>query len=236
MGRSLQSGWVGEIARRVGVWTQLTNAETPKAMARNSTIRPRSTATPKRMTDIRVAGTARVTAYSGGIARQAERKTMGTPHRLTQEPQQPVRPLPEPGPNTTHRLAGALPSLPQPPHRTGTTAPAECKHGADLANRLPDRAPDRCRDLLGEPTDLRRHDVDLAVEDRYQRGQQAVPDRDDELDQRLPVHADASFSRCSATRAQPRCLTRTASSSLMVLEVVADAIDRLERRTQAPDP
>jgi hypothetical protein len=33
------------------------------------------------MTDIRVAGTARVTAYSGGTARQAERKTMGTPHR-----------------------------------------------------------------------------------------------------------------------------------------------------------
>jgi hypothetical protein len=33
------------------------------------------------MTDIRVAGTARVTAYSGGMARQAERKTIGTPHR-----------------------------------------------------------------------------------------------------------------------------------------------------------
>ena len=211
MGWSLQSGWVEQIARRVGVWTQLTNAETPKAMARNSTIRPRSTATPKGMTDIRVAGTARVTAYSGGIARQAERKTMGTPHRLTQEPQQPVRPLPEPGPNTTHRLAGALPSLPQPPHRTGTTAPAECKHGADLANRLPDRAPDRCRDLLGEPTDLRRHDVDLAVEDRYQRGQQAVPNRDEELDQRLPVHADTLSTPVNQAR---KNRTVVASTSL----------------------
>jgi hypothetical protein len=60
---------------------QLTKAETPKAMARNSTIRPRRTAAPKGMTDIRVAGTARVTAYSGGMARQAERKTIGTPHR-----------------------------------------------------------------------------------------------------------------------------------------------------------
>ena len=63
------------------VRAQSTNAETPKAMARNNTIRPRRTAAPKRMTDIRVAGTARVTANSGGMARQAERKTMGTPQR-----------------------------------------------------------------------------------------------------------------------------------------------------------
>jgi hypothetical protein len=40
-------------------------------MARNNIKRPRRTATPKRMIDIRVAGTARVTAYSGGMARQA---------------------------------------------------------------------------------------------------------------------------------------------------------------------
>jgi hypothetical protein len=62
------------IAARGAVKAQSTNAETPKAMARNSTILPRNTATPKGMTDIRVAGTARVTGYSGGIARQAERK------------------------------------------------------------------------------------------------------------------------------------------------------------------
>ena len=71
----------GSASWRGAVNAQSTNAETPKAMARNSTILPRKTATPKGMTDILVAGTARVTGYSGGIARQAERKTMGIPHR-----------------------------------------------------------------------------------------------------------------------------------------------------------
>ena len=36
----------------------------------------------------------------------------------------------------------------------------------------------------------RRHDVDLAIEYRYDRGQHAVSNRDDELDQRSPVHTD----------------------------------------------
>ena len=58
--QSPRSGGRADIEDSVGA--QLTNAETPKAMARNSTIRPRSTATPNGMTDIRVAGTARVTA------------------------------------------------------------------------------------------------------------------------------------------------------------------------------
>ena len=100
------------ISNEGDVKAQSTNAETPNAMARNSTIRPRSTATPKGMTDIRVAGTARVTAYSGGIARQAERKTMGTPTGVHPGAPAAGPTRPEPGPNTTHRLAGALASLP----------------------------------------------------------------------------------------------------------------------------
>jgi hypothetical protein len=39
-------------AARGAVKAQSTNAETPKAMARNSTILPRNTATPKGMTDM----------------------------------------------------------------------------------------------------------------------------------------------------------------------------------------
>ena len=60
---------------------QWTKAETPKAMARNSNIRPARTAMPKGMTDIRVSATASVTGYSGGTYTQAERKTIAAPHR-----------------------------------------------------------------------------------------------------------------------------------------------------------
>ena len=60
---------------------QWTRAETPKAMAGNSNIRPARTAMPKGMTDIRVSATASVTGYSGGTYTQAERKTIAAPHR-----------------------------------------------------------------------------------------------------------------------------------------------------------
>jgi hypothetical protein len=164
------------------VQAQSTNDETPKAMARYSNIRPMRTATPNGMTDILVAGTARVTAYSGGMATHAERKTMGTPHRCS--PRSPSSRSDQALSLVRTRPAGLRGRSRRSRSRrtgAGTTAPAESEYGADLANGLSDGAADRCRDLLGEPTDLRRDDVDLAVEDRYHRGQQAVPDRDDEL-------------------------------------------------------
>jgi hypothetical protein len=70
-----------------------------------------------------------------------------------------------------------------PPRRRATTMPT-------LPMVCPTAQPTAGRDLRGEPANLRRHDVDLAVEDRYHRGQDAVREGDDELDQRLPVHAD----------------------------------------------
>jgi hypothetical protein len=49
-------------------------------------------------------------------------------------------------------------------------AATQSEDGADLANAQSDGTADRRRGLLGEPSYLRRYNVDLAVEDRDQRG------------------------------------------------------------------
>jgi hypothetical protein len=117
---------------------------------------------------------------------QAERKTINTPHqRLPKNPTMRsdqarslvrMRPAGLRGRSRSRRTRREL-----PPRRRASTVP-------DLSDGLSDSTADGRRDFRGEPTDLRRNDVELAVENRYQRGQDAVPERDDELDQRLPVH------------------------------------------------
>src|SRR6478672_2104597 len=132
-----------------------------------------------------------------------------SPPGFTQEPHHAVRPASQPCP----KLAGGLPGpIAYPPHPFETGAPTQSEDRADLADAYSDGTADRRRGLLGEPSHLRRCDVDLAVEDRDQRGQHAVCDRDDELQEQLPTHTvtritDSSIRALACGRARSIGLT-----------------------------
>src|SRR6185312_8735219 len=81
-----------------------------------------------------------------------------SPPGLTQEPHHAVRPASQPRP----KLAGWLPgAIAYPPHPPETGAPTQGEDGADLPDADSEGTADRRGGLLGEPSHLRRRDVDL---------------------------------------------------------------------------
>ena len=81
---------------------------------------------------------------------------------------------------------------------------------------------------------LRRRDVDLAIEDRDQRGQHAIRDRNDELQEQLPAHTvtritDSSIRALALGR--PRSIGERGAWDLHTVEWATSAINgsRAER-------